>query len=256
MKKILLILTITLTIGITYAQDDKSPATFDKNKFEKILPSGWYIETIKENSHPYGFLEDKNNNGLNIFLKGSTDVKDKGQLTTKESISIWIMPLSYSANKVPFPGTPHFPAKLIGVNQNSQIFVLPWNDTPSWKSWEKDLTLFFEMYPRSGVLGYSLKTELTIEWIKLSDDLSKKNPPRFLLISIVNGKKIQPAKHLQIRNVDTDSVKAGTRFILKGYESGKWGGCDVCQMPKQFFHDFVVTEIESPESLKIETSNK
>ncbi|MEW6087075.1 MAG: hypothetical protein AB1498_02075 [bacterium] len=125
MKKIFLLIFVIISAGLAYAQN-LGNSIFDKNKFEKILPVGWHIETIRENEYPYGFIENTNNNGLSIFLKGSVEVKDKGQ-STKESISIWIMPLNYSANKASSPGPSHLSAKLIGKNNNSNIFVLLWS---------------------------------------------------------------------------------------------------------------------------------
>jgi hypothetical protein len=147
MRKISLAAVIMLATGFASAQQNTISRDFDAKAFEKLLPAGWHTNTIRGRpTPPYGFVVP-NVDGLEIFLTGPTDVHEKGNLITKESLSIWVTPLSYSVKRVPDPGTPEPPARLIGTNQNAMVFALAWHAVPSWKDWEKDLTSFFHTQP-------------------------------------------------------------------------------------------------------------
>lgn len=109
-----------------------------------------------------------------------------------------------------------------------------------------------EPVPEMGTLGYRLKTPLTIEGTCEARRPGKLTHARMILVDTVNGVKLEKPIPLHIKNVHTDALEAGTRCIFKGYESGKWIGCDTCKSPGRFFHYFVVSGIIKPESLYVD----
>jgi hypothetical protein len=150
---------VVLSTGTAHAQDAIAGPVFDTNRFEKVLPSGWRIQTITKDRYPYGFLRGTSNDGLEVLLTGPTGVKGKGG-PEKVGIAIWIMALSYKAKTVPSQGTPDSPswvigtpepaARSIGTNQYYHIFARPYPsmDPPTWITWPKDLAAFFGTRPK------------------------------------------------------------------------------------------------------------
>jgi hypothetical protein len=112
-----------------------------------------------------------------------------------------------------------------------------------------------------GLLGYPLGTYLTIEGQYNASEKNKLRHRGVLDVDTVNDKKLDKTIYVIIKNVDIDSLPNGTRYIFKGYETGCFIGTphEVAKATKkseqalwQFQHEFIVTSILSPDSLKKE----
>ncbi len=112
----------------------------------------------------------------------------------------------------------------------------------------------------AGKLGFALGTYLRIEGSRVE---GPKTGGRTLRVDTVNGKKLDASVEIGIDNVD--SLPAGTRCILRGYETGQMIGTPpaVEQAAKeqgkeisrpqamwQFFRYFVILSVVEPKELK------
>ncbi len=107
-----------------------------------------------------------------------------------------------------------------------------------------------------GRLGYPLGKYLTIEGVRAERG---KVGVRTLLVDKADGREVSPPIGLWIDN--TDALPAGTRCVLRGYESGKMIGLprEVAEkenlpLPQagwQFYRYFIATSVVEPIDLKI-----
>ncbi len=106
----------------------------------------------------------------------------------------------------------------------------------------------------TGLLGKPIGTYLTIEGVRAEEGKVGVNT---LLVDTLNGKKLERPVAVWIDNVE---LPGKARYILKGYESGKWIGTPPGvlkaiggpgqQAAWQFSRYFVATSVEAPGSLK------
>jgi len=111
----------------------------------EILPEGWKIKSIYIEDFPYGYLQQKDHDGIHIYLAGTTEVEDKGNLKTTESISLWLMPLEYKGEPVPQPGTPEMAARFIGKTTKYKLFAKATYKIPTWQNWKDDLIKYYKI---------------------------------------------------------------------------------------------------------------
>lgn len=115
---------------------------------------------------------------------------------------------------------------------------------------ESNAESVLERVPEMGILGHKLKVFQIIEGINETRNPRKLTHSRMILVDTVNSEKLENPIHLFIKNVNTDTLAAGTRCIFEGYESGEWIGCNMCQTPRQFLHYFIVSDVIKPEGLE------
>jgi hypothetical protein len=105
-----------------------------------------------------------------------------------------------------------------------------------------------------GRLGLPFETVMTIEGVRTEKG---KVGTQTLTVNIVNGIKVEKPITIWIDNVEHPGLPEAKRCVLKGYETGKWiGGDPNQQASRQFFHEFVVTEVIEPATLKIEKKSQ
>lgn len=113
--------------------------------------------------------------------------------------------------------------------------------------------------PPEGRLGYRIGTYLQIEGVRSEQGKSGNST---LLVDRVNGKAIEPPTPIWLDNLE---LPRDERCAISGYESGRWIGIppDVeaheRQQPRQAAWQlriyFVVTSVQSPESLRLAATN-
>ncbi len=111
----------------------------------------------------------------------------------------------------------------------------------------------------AGSLGYPLGTYLTIEGIRVE---TGKVGTRTLRIDTINSRKLPEPIDIWVDNVKHPGLPAGTRCVIRGYESGKMIGvpfevakAENSSLPQagwQFKRYFIITSVVEPASLEKE----
>ncbi|SRR6266404_3445269 len=110
--------------------------------------------------------------------------------------------------------------------------------------------------PPIGVLGYRIRSYLTVEGVSQEGD---KGAGHTLLVDKIGNFKLDPPVGIGVENV---TLPSSERCVLKGYETGTWvgipdevlraTGSPPPQAGWQFRFYFRATSVESPKTLKIE----
>lgn len=100
-----------------------------------------------------------------------------------------------------------------------------------------------------GKLGLPFETVVTIQGVR---EERGKVGTRTLAVTKVNGEPLEELIRIWIDNIQRPGLPAGKPCVLKGYETGTWIGGDPNQQASwQFYHKFFVTEVVSPEEVKL-----
>ena len=117
--------------------------------FKKLLPPDWVAVDVNTESKPYGWDQTRGNgNGLSVTLMGPKTVHGAKGETTKELLTIYIMPKEFTSIAVSSPGAPMTSSTLIGhTKQGTKVYVKVWTDIQTWLEWKYDISRYLEILP-------------------------------------------------------------------------------------------------------------